>query len=526
MSYLPEVAWSTIASNVSLGLTTYRYYITVNPLDPNEAGASTMSMAINDWFIDFAGYPFLIEEINGSILTVYDILERGNGTTSAYGPYANKLGYVYRPLNGAIILTQAQLRKLDQSASDIINPIEKGVAWSYRGLKFNDGTATKENTTEVILEDFTITDNSQAGWQGGNEITISSNSRNSIVGEPTGFPNRTDSSITQLVSSNREFTITGTNFKVYYSGKEFTKNTETVTLPNTTAFYFIYYNSSGVLTVSTTVWDFSAAIPIATVYYNSSKSEGIVSDERHGLTMDWATHAYLHSTVGTRYQSGFGASFDNTTFSIDSGIIWDEDIKHAISSQTQTRVFYRVGSNWTWTTKGTIYYYTSGGNIHYDNAGVLTPATSNQYVAYWVFATGDPETPIITIMGQRQDVLLSNARLNNTYESLSFTNLPFPEFKILYRVILRNDTTPYEEIQDLRSISNIPSGTYVATDHNVLTNRSALNSHPASAISTDTTNFNGILSATEDTVQKALDKIDDYVSTSSNVGFLKFTYFV
>ena len=77
MSYLPEVAWSTIASNVTLGASAYRYYITVNPLDPNEAGASTMSMAVNDWFIDFAGYPFLIEEINGSILTVCDAIVTG-----------------------------------------------------------------------------------------------------------------------------------------------------------------------------------------------------------------------------------------------------------------------------------------------------------------------------------------------------------------------------------------------------------------------------------------------------------------
>ena len=130
MAYLPEVAWSTIASNVSLGLTSYRYYITVNPLDPNEAGAATMSMAINDWFIDFAGYPFLIEEINGSILTVYDILERGDGVVSAYGPYANKLGYVYRPLNNAFLLSQAQLRKLDRSAADVIQNIEKSILLS------------------------------------------------------------------------------------------------------------------------------------------------------------------------------------------------------------------------------------------------------------------------------------------------------------------------------------------------------------------------------------------------------------
>ena len=127
--YLPDIAWSTIASSVSIGRRTYRYYVTVNPLDPNEPGASTMAMAINDWFIDFAGYPFLIEEVNGSVLTVYDILERGDGVVSAYAPYANQLGYVYRPLNGAIILTQAQLRKLDPSAADIINPIEKGIIW-------------------------------------------------------------------------------------------------------------------------------------------------------------------------------------------------------------------------------------------------------------------------------------------------------------------------------------------------------------------------------------------------------------
>jgi len=128
--YLPVAAWSTLASNVTLGASAYRYYITVNPLDPNEPGAATSLVAVNDWFIDFAGYPFLIENVAGSVLTVYDILERGDGVISAYAPYADKLGYVYRPLNGAIILTQAQLRKLDSSAADIIQPIEKGVIYS------------------------------------------------------------------------------------------------------------------------------------------------------------------------------------------------------------------------------------------------------------------------------------------------------------------------------------------------------------------------------------------------------------
>lgn len=170
--YLPEVAWSTIASNVSLGLTTYRYYITVNPLDPNEAGASTMSMAINDWFIDNAGYPFLIEEINGAQLTVYDVNERGDGVTSAYGPYPDKIGYVYRPKNGAFMLTQAQLRKLDPSASDIIIPIEKGIVWKYRGLNIIGDTFDLQNVTKLVLENIQIEELSEDGWQGGKTVKL------------------------------------------------------------------------------------------------------------------------------------------------------------------------------------------------------------------------------------------------------------------------------------------------------------------------------------------------------------------
>lgn len=130
-TYLPDVAWSTLASNVSTGTSTYRYYVDVLYLDPNEPGAAPRVMIVGDWFIDYAGYPFIIEGIVGSTIEVYDINERGDGISSAYGPYANRVGFVYRPKNGAFLLTQAQLRKLDASATDIINPIEKGVLWSH-----------------------------------------------------------------------------------------------------------------------------------------------------------------------------------------------------------------------------------------------------------------------------------------------------------------------------------------------------------------------------------------------------------
>jgi hypothetical protein len=72
-------------------------------------------------------------------------------------------------------------------------------------------------------------------------------------------------------------------------------------------------------------------------------------------------------------------------------------------------------------------------------------------------------------MGQRTDTTIAAARTNNTYEGLTLGTLPFKEMKLLYRVILRNDATPYEEVADYRAVSNISTGAYVATLHSALT---------------------------------------------------------
>jgi hypothetical protein len=240
-----------------------------------------------------------------------------------------------------------------------------------------------------------------------------------------------------------------------------------VAITNTVGLWFIYYDDAGVLTASQELWDLSSYVPIATVYWNGTN--GVVGDERHGCTMDWATHSLIHKTIGTRYTSGLTGTFGNTTFSITSGVVSDEDIDISIPLSTYCRVFYRSGSAFTFTAAQTTYYYTSGGNVYYDNSGTLTAVPSNQYVAYWVFGTNDIDYPIWILMGQRVDTTLANARNNNKYESLSLGNLPFAEMKLLYRVILRNDATPYEETQDLRSVSNLPAGTFVATAHGALT---------------------------------------------------------
>lgn len=337
--------------------------------------------------------------------------------------------------------------------------------------------------------------------------------------EPTGFFDRGDSAIS-FNDGTREFAIEPAvdDFTCYLRGAKVTVDAaDTVTIENTAGLHFIYYDSNGDLCSSMTPWAFDDNIvAAATVYWTGSA--GAYGDERHGLAMPWPTHDWMHHTVGVRFRSGLAGVFSNpASISIDSGSIYDEDIKHTISAQSNCRVFWRDlalgGGIFNFTSVQAPYRHVVSGVVQYDNAGSLADVDNNSYVAYWIFATNDPVSPIWVLMGQRQDTTIAAARVNNTYEGLILGTLPFAEMKLLYRVVLRRTSGApggeYTEALDLRSISNLPAGTYVATDHNSLTGRSNPNSHPATAISLATTNFSGLLSIADDEVQAALDTLDD-----------------
>jgi hypothetical protein len=380
-------------------------------------------------------------------------------------------------------------------------------------------------------------------------------------GAPYGFENRTDSQISFSDGGPRLFTIqpkspapswsmwSGLNIKITKSGAE------TITIANTVGRHYIYYTSGGVLSESGTFPGFNA-IFVALVYWDGTKNVG-VSDERHMVTMDWTTHGYLHNTVGTRYQSGLsitqlavgtGALDTHAQVSMVDGTIWDEDISVGIvraaspanpfeqelglSTTTPGKfpIYYRTGAAGPWT-KDTATNFpvrpfngTPGSRIGYnlDTAGTWSVAdagVNGNRVAVWLVATTSITEPAIAIMGQRADTSLANAQNNNLWESLALGDLPFQEAKVLFRVIYRTSTAYgntikayVEHVQDLRSVSNLPSGTYVASDHNSLTGRSSPNSHPATAISTDTTSFtDGVIPTLATDVQLALNAVDDKI---------------
>lgn len=295
------------------------------------------------------------------------------------------------------------------------------------------------------------------------------------MAEPTGFVNRTNSSIAAMLNgSDIDVTITGTNFEVYSKGVKYLKSTETYTITGPVAgtLYYVYYDGEVTnvpVAHSSDFWDLAEDVPILTAYYDGASV--LVGDERHGIAMDWSTHAYLHRTVGTRYSSGLSGSFNNTTMTITAGVLYDEDIDITIPETTTCRVMYRDSSVFKADAGGTLYYKAPSGVLKYDNSGSLASVSNGYYVAAWIYGCNDPDSPIYAVVGQRQDNNLTNARANNVYTSLSLTGLPFAEFKILYRVLIRNvgGTPTYVETQDLRIVNNMSGGTYVGIDHGTLT---------------------------------------------------------
>ncbi len=298
-----------------------------------------------------------------------------------------------------------------------------------------------------------------------------------VIKEPTGFADLTSSTLS-FNNTNRVFTLTPVGTLVtYYHGQKWSTTTAiTTTIPDAAGLYYIYFDSTGQIQNSLSVWDLSIHVPIAVVYWNGNigadPNVGILGDERHGVTMDWMTHEYLHNTVGTRYSSGFTGTFSTpTAINMTAGVVYDEDLRLSIPAQTSTRVLYRVSGAYSYTAVQNAYYHAVANILQYDNAGNLGNASNNNYVAYWIFATNSTSSPIVSIMGQRQDASLANARANNTLDGLSLGNLPFKEFKILYRVLLQRSGSSinYIEAQDLRSVSSLPAtGNFTPTLHSSL----------------------------------------------------------
>jgi len=326
--------------------------------------------------------------------------------------------------------------------------------------------------------------------------------------EPTGFIDRAESQIS-FVPATRTFSIApvATQFEYYYKGAKITKTiTESVVIPDTTNLYFIYYNSSASLQSSTNFFNLENDVPVAIIYWNSVQQKAtLFGDERHGITMDWQTHEYLHITRGAQYGSGFtisdftlvggGSAGADAQIAVTSGTIFDEDIKiEVVATATPTANFeqdlaipakipaiYRTGVGGAWyrdtATSFPLKFGTARPTYNLNTGGTWTTPDSgnNNYVAAWVVATNDVSEPVMFILGQREDSSLEQAQRGNTWDTLDLSNLPFKEMRPLYRLIFEvrdafsnSVKAALRDIQDNRTLSIIQVSTPNIVDHGVL----------------------------------------------------------
>jgi hypothetical protein len=312
------------------------------------------------------------------------------------------------------------------------------------------------------------------------------------------------------VDATRTFTIapesTVDHFDVWVGGAKFPKfAAESVVIPNTSGTHYIYYNTAGVLTAKTTFFDLSVDAPVSYIYWNATDSaQYFFADERHGFTMDWATHEYLHRTRGTAFSSGL--ALNNYTISasgnletsarvgMDDGTIFDEDIpieitnsaspvpntwEQRISTVGYFPVFYLVGSAWKKDVAvGYPLKFTTLATYNLNTAGTWSAQAilNNRFCVYWLVATNNLSEPVLSLMGQAEYSNVGQAEAA-TWSEMSLTGLPIYEFRLLYKLVFQTSSgytnsvkSRLVSVTDMRTASSGTAGAPVASgDHGSLT---------------------------------------------------------
>ena len=276
------------------------------------------------------------------------------------------------------------------------------------------------------------------------------------TGDRHGFAYPTLSSLS-FNNSTRVLTISAnTGYDIYVNGTKYTITTDkTVSITNTKGQWFIYYTIvSGIptLNASQTPWNILdlTVIPVSLINWNGVS--GRLCDERHSSKRNLVWHDSEHSSIGARYRSGFTSLTcnANNTFSLSSGIINDEDIiLDAGGTQTTCQLAYRDAgaATMTWDTSSTAYVKLSANNRPvYDNAGVITEITNNNYAVYFLTMTNciTSGQKIISVLGQGNYSTVSLAQAAN-YPSIP--GLGVAEWKYLYRIIVKRSGDGFTFIQ-------------------------------------------------------------------------------
>jgi phage baseplate assembly protein gpV len=326
----------------------------------------------------------------------------------------------------------------------------------------------------------------------------------SQTGEPMGFANRLDSVI-HFDNTTRVFTISPVDgsYDVWVRGVLYTITEPiSITIPSGHGGYNVYFDITGTLQVKTPYFDLEYEAPVSFIYWNTV-SAIMFADERHGITLDWATHEYLHRTRGAAIASGFEVSGYTTTgtgntvadgkITIANGTFFDEDLQiditHSATPVVETwqqrlqsgayiPVYYKDSAGWqkATTTQYPLKFATTGtGYPQYNlNASSLVQMDNNRYGIAWILATNGLTEPVISVMGQAQYSNIADAHAA-LWSNVTMTGFPSFEFRPLWKVIFQAQNgsaikAAIRAIDDLRTFQGTAAsgGTSVTSLENLV----------------------------------------------------------
>lgn len=314
---------------------------------------------------------------------------------------------------------------------------------------------------------------------------------------PTGFLNRTDSTIT-FDDGTRTFNITpiGPSYTIWYHGAELIKTSpDSIIWPNTEGLGAIYFNGEGVIQFTNdpnTIDNIFGGngIPITAFYWDVTNSKTIRRiEERHDTSLPPSVHVYLHRYVSTVLQSGgqlenftigAGGNAVDAQFSISDFTVADEDIQwpwvngapQVLSPIAQLPILYLTGpGNGIWREKtadafpllysGTGGYIGANGRLPWNEFTggnwQLTQVTNADFVLMHYFGSTDLREAAFGVVGQAVYTSQALARQGANREINNLKNL---------LALLSTEKRPLGTViyQTANIYANTPKARVVVTD--------------------------------------------------------------
>lgn len=383
----------------------------------------------------------------------------------------------------------------------------------------------------------TLLDTNEATTLIDGAVALSAMSIGAITWDMTGFPNRTDTTIS-VDEATRTVTLAPANAaaEVYYRGVNIPiTNTLTYTFADTYGGHYISLDpNTQMLYDEGANGSIRTSILVMYVFWDDVNNKVLIfGDERHGSSRDVEWHYAQHRNLGSVWRSGGGLTYtlsDASAVSLALGNITtaDEDLEHAIvdtatptaqyeqtlSPDANLPILYLSGNANKYVQRAptTLPWYPNGtGGTYYNNytggSWTLSSVPDGSYVVYWLVATNDTIYPIKLVLGRSYHSSLADA----VSETFTAYNLPLAECVPLYQITLQHSllflgNTCGVKIASVRTISSretVASDAFVAENHGNLTGRTAADQHPISAITDLQATLDGKMTAIAVTVSTA-----------------------